>query len=155
LRARVRVRIRRLSYSVLYLLARYGDVMPNITFRAPEDVKDDLDERADEQNSSRTDVILSCIREGLYDDDNTEQQEATRLQERITELEKELDSVRMERERLRGKVEALEDQLEDLRGYRDNVSAELARAPAIEGVTEDGDVVVEEEEEEGSGWWPF
>jgi predicted RNase H-like nuclease (RuvC/YqgF family) len=104
-----------------------------------------LEAEADELDKSRA----QHIRDILKDRDSTADDE------RITELEKELDSVRMDRERLRGKAEALEDQLEDLRGYRDNVSAELARAPAIEAVEEDGEVVVEEEEDEESGWWPW
>jgi len=133
--------------------------MSNITFRAPDDLKDDLDEKADEEDLSRTDIILRYIRKGLYEDETQSQHDAqdeiTRLQNRVEELESELREVRSERDELLGELKAKQDELEDLREWRNSAVGTLARTPAIEGDETLVGAVEAETEESESEWWRF
>ena len=119
--------------------------MQQISIRLPPELIESLEQEADERDKSRA----QHIRDVLKDRDNTDDDE------RVTELQDELEQVRRERDKALGRIEQMQDEIADLRQFRDNAVGSLASAPAVGELTEEGEVVVEEEEGDGRGWWPF
>lgn len=83
--------------------------MKRVSVKLPEDMVEELDERADNQDVTRSDVIRNTLDDGLDTGDDPRIQE---YEERIQELEDEV-------EWLKGRVKAKENEFETLVAQRE------------------------------------